>query len=97
MVAVKVTAAPKVAGFWGDDTVMLVGSAAIVTANVLDAVCGVAAESFTVMVMPLVVPAVVGVPEITPAELRVRPGGSEFPVDQRNGAVPRLFDTNVTL
>ena len=72
--------------------------AEIVIEKVTESVWGVGVdESVTVIVIPLVVPAVVGVPEITPAELRDRPAGRELEVDQVNGGVPELFEASVTL
>jgi hypothetical protein len=50
-------------------------------------------ESVAVTVK-IVVPAVVGVPEITPEELSVRPSGKESVVEKVRGPVPKE-QTNV--
>ena len=55
--------------------------------KVVETTCGVVAPSVTVMVT-LVVPYAVGVPESTPAELNTSPGGSTVVVDQVYGSVP---------
>src|ERR1035437_2737926 len=55
--------------------------------KVVETTCGGVAPSVTVMVT-LVVPYAVGVPESTPAELNTSPGGSTVVVDQVYGSVP---------
>lgn len=74
----------------GSGEVVVIASAALIVKVAESvAVCGVDAESFAWMVK-LVVPAAVGVPERTPAELRLRPAGGV--PDHIYGAVPPVAE-----